>query len=110
MRPSAVMKLHLLALLLGLGGLASGAAQLLAGDSDGLQRSYFSNGNLKESAAFEGDRRHGACRRWYADGAPRSEGEFEGGVRVGAWTFWTETGEVDRERSGFYVAGRRQEG
>lgn len=100
----------LLALILGLIGLLAGSMQFLDGEADGAQLSYYSNGNPKESAAFLDFERHGPCQRWYEDGTPRAEGEFEHGRKVGQWTWWTTEGEVDSERSGYYVDGRKTSG
>jgi antitoxin component YwqK of YwqJK toxin-antitoxin module len=102
------MNLKTIALILGLCGLVAGSSQLSAGSSGEVQTSYYANGNRKESVPLREDERHGLCRRWYRDGSLRAEGEFELGRMVGEWTFWGEDGEVDRERSGFYVDGRKR--
>jgi antitoxin component YwqK of YwqJK toxin-antitoxin module len=102
------MNLRTFALILGLAGLTAGASQLVEGSSSEVQKSYYSNGHAKESVAFVDDLRHGLCRRWHRDGSPRAEGEFDHGQMVGQWTFWSEDGQLDLERSGYYVAGRKR--
>lgn len=102
------MSLKTLALILGLAGLVAGSSQLFAGGSEEVRTSYFANGNPKESVPMQEHERHGLCRRWYRDGTLRAEGEYELGVMVGEWAFWDEDGELDTERSGYYVAGRRR--
>ncbi len=102
------MKLMPLSLILGALGLLAGTSEFLADDGDALQQSYYANGNTKESAAYVEFRRHGPCRRWYEDGTLRAEGEYDHGKLVGEWTWWSPDGDLDEERSGFYVAGRLQ--
>jgi antitoxin component YwqK of YwqJK toxin-antitoxin module len=52
----------------------------------------------------------GPSVQWYASGQKEWEGRYEDGFRTGEWLFWTESGEVDRERSGRYQAGQRVAG
>ncbi len=50
----------------------------------------------------------GAHRAWHENGQLAEEGTHDRGLRVGTWRFWTEDGRLDEERSGEYVAGRRE--
>jgi antitoxin component YwqK of YwqJK toxin-antitoxin module len=68
---------------------------------------YYGNGAKKNATEFEDGVRSGGSRQWYPGGQLEWEGNYEDGYREGEWTFWLENGEVDAERTGTYVGGKK---
>ena len=69
---------------------------------------YYSNGSKKSVLNYADGQRSGPGVYWHKSGIKAAEGRFEGGQRQGRWIFWGADGQVDAERSGLYVDGKRR--
>lgn len=85
---------------------------------NGIETSYYRNGNKEKETAYEQGKIHGYLRYWHPNGFLKSETNFVNGKPIG-WsksyyengnlsykTFYTPDGEKDGLSQGFYIHGQ----
>ncbi|MGZ3682973.1 MAG: AMP-binding protein [Bdellovibrionota bacterium] len=91
------------------------------GKLNGLRRSFYASGQLREECPFTGGKRNGVCRIWYPTGKLKTEFQFENGKLAGVWReffpgsdqlLWQEhykDGKKDGTQVFFYSGGQKKE-
>lgn len=64
------------------------------GKPEGLWRTWFKNGQLRQEISFKDGVRDGAAKEWTSSGQPRVEANFREGKQHGVTTVWRRGGEV----------------
>lgn len=68
---------------------------------------WYEDGTLAMQLEYRAGQFHGPSRSWHANGRESERGTYLDGQESGLWLRWNEAGDLDRERSGLFEAGRR---
>ena len=89
-------------------GMLRGDYPYLTGKAHGDHRSYGETGVLVRSVHYENGVKHGPSMNYFDNGLLYKGGEFRNGFRSGWWDIYESPGELDTDRSGFYLNGNFQ--
>tara|TARA_B100001105_G_C22222726_1_gene370398 strand:- start:55 stop:558 length:504 start_codon:yes stop_codon:yes gene_type:complete len=67
--------------------------------ADGVARSWYPSGQLKEERTYKNGKQDGLSTVWYENGEKGLEGTFKHGELDGLWTEWYFNGQKMRERT-----------
>ena len=67
--------------------------------ANGLFRSWYENGTLKDSGQYVDGKKSGQWRSWYADGTLESSGLFNTNLREGDWNWYYENGKISTKET-----------
>ena len=65
--------------------------------ADGVSKSWYSSGQLKEERTYKNEKRHGSYTFFYENGQKESEKTYKDGRQDGLATKWYENGQKKRE-------------
>jgi len=75
----------------------------------GHWRFWYENGSLQMEGDYVDGEGTGLWTHYHESGGKKAQGRFQRGKPNGLWTVWTPAGAIDRERTGEYIAGVRQD-
>ena len=83
-------------LLLGLTFLVScgGRVEPTSGDDDGMQRTYWDNGQLKSEMRYVDGKLDGPYKTWYDNGQVFQDGQYADGMMDGSWLIFYPQGQL----------------